>query len=46
VFFLAYRIGIDGGKTKTLGILINEKGDILGRKETGPLSLSSYDHCF
>ncbi len=33
---MGYRIGIDGGGTKTLGVLINEKGDVLGRKETGP----------
>ncbi|MDD4263698.1 MAG: BadF/BadG/BcrA/BcrD ATPase family protein, partial [Firmicutes bacterium] len=33
---MVYRIGIDGGGTKTLGVLINEKGQILGQKEAGP----------
>lgn len=31
-----YIIGIDGGGTKTIAILGNEKGNILGKKEIGP----------
>lgn len=38
---MTYRLGIDGGGTKTLGVLINEKGDVLGRKETGPSNFLS-----
>jgi len=33
---MRYIIGIDGGGTKTLGILINEKADLLAKAELGP----------
>ena len=33
---MRYVIGIDGGGTKTLGILINENVDLLAKAETGP----------
>ena len=38
---MKYRIGIDGGGTKTLGVLITENGDILGYKEAGPSNFLS-----
>lgn len=38
---MLWRIGIDGGGTKTLGVLINESGEIVARKESGPSNFLS-----
>lgn len=38
---MLYRIGIDGGGSKTLGVLIDDSGTIIGKKETGPSNFLS-----
>lgn len=33
---MKYMIAVDGGGTKTLAVLLNENGDVLGKQKTGP----------